>query len=714
MTLRASIKTPARRIRQAFLVLALPIISAPGWAATYYVATTGNDSNAGTTLTAPLKTISKAVSKVVAGDTVYVRGGTYREFVKIPGTGGTASAPIKILNYSGETPVIKGSQVVTGWTKHSGNIWKKTAWNVASQQVFVDFDKNPTHSLQQLGHPGSSYTTFHYPSGLPGGVANMKAGSFWYDAGGKNLYVWLRDGSDPNQHTMEVSTQRLLFSMSQAQYIYLKGFAFRHTSSSNIAQQTSAVEMSSNSTVEAIDIQYVDFAGLSMGYQASNTTARNVNTSNNGDSGINAPASWNFKIINAKMNGNNTRNFNPLWHAGGFKAAADAYGMIENSEASNNLASGIWFDYCDGGKPIVIRNNYIANNGPKEAGIFLEVTDNALVYNNVLVNNTRRGLYLSATDNVRFFNNTIVNQKGRSAIELAGMPRDNHTLTNNKVTNNIVVNGTSEYDFFFMTPNGTSITGNASNHNVIYRSSGAIKMTMGSTNYAGLAAWRTGTKNDLSSLNVNPMFVGGSGAGAYALASGSPAIDKGFNVGTAVPNDYNLAARPAGAGFDIGAFEGASSGGTTVSSTEPTSPTTSPTEPTSPTSPTTSPTEPTSPPTTATRDTTPPVVKIDPMTAITGSNGSFTLSGSATDNVGVVVMRLYVDGSLKATSNGGRISYVWNTQGLREGTHDMRISADDAAGNWSAATGKMTVNFSGTAGVSESAPTTTEPSMATE
>lgn len=74
-------------------------------AATYYVATNGNDGSPGTS-SQPWRTIAHATSKMVAGDTTYVRGGTYNEgeirFVR----SGTQSAPIKLFNQSGQLPVI--------------------------------------------------------------------------------------------------------------------------------------------------------------------------------------------------------------------------------------------------------------------------------------------------------------------------------------------------------------------------------------------------------------------------------------------------------------------------------------------------------------------------------------------------------------------------------------------------------------------------------
>jgi hypothetical protein len=43
----------------------------------YYVAADGGDTNSGTSLSSPFKTISKAVGIAIAGDIIYLRGGTY-------------------------------------------------------------------------------------------------------------------------------------------------------------------------------------------------------------------------------------------------------------------------------------------------------------------------------------------------------------------------------------------------------------------------------------------------------------------------------------------------------------------------------------------------------------------------------------------------------------------------------------------------------------
>ncbi|MFF5291029.1 right-handed parallel beta-helix repeat-containing protein [Paractinoplanes globisporus] len=90
----------------AIAVLALPAPAAAAATTTYYVAPNGNDSNVGTQA-APFATIQKAVAVVAAGDTIALRGGTYKLDTTITiAKSGTASAPITLAAYQSEHPVI--------------------------------------------------------------------------------------------------------------------------------------------------------------------------------------------------------------------------------------------------------------------------------------------------------------------------------------------------------------------------------------------------------------------------------------------------------------------------------------------------------------------------------------------------------------------------------------------------------------------------------
>jgi hypothetical protein len=69
-------------------------------AATYYVAPTGSDSKPGTK-TYPWKTIQKAASYMIAGDTVYIRAGTYSGKIS-PARSGASGKYITFAAYPGE------------------------------------------------------------------------------------------------------------------------------------------------------------------------------------------------------------------------------------------------------------------------------------------------------------------------------------------------------------------------------------------------------------------------------------------------------------------------------------------------------------------------------------------------------------------------------------------------------------------------------------
>jgi hypothetical protein len=79
-----------------------------GTGTSYCVATTGSDSIRTGTIANPWQTIQYAVGRMVAGDTLYIRGGIYNEEVLIKGLNGASGSFITILPYPGENVVIDG------------------------------------------------------------------------------------------------------------------------------------------------------------------------------------------------------------------------------------------------------------------------------------------------------------------------------------------------------------------------------------------------------------------------------------------------------------------------------------------------------------------------------------------------------------------------------------------------------------------------------
>ncbi len=100
------------------------------------MATNGSDSNPGTQ-SAPFGTIRKGLATIHAGDTLYLRGGTYNEAISsnnqtIP-TGTSWSNPVTIASYPGESAILQPSGV--------GGVIDFNAYNTSYHIQYIIFDR---------------------------------------------------------------------------------------------------------------------------------------------------------------------------------------------------------------------------------------------------------------------------------------------------------------------------------------------------------------------------------------------------------------------------------------------------------------------------------------------------------------------------------------------------------------------------------------------
>jgi len=132
----AGIYIPIKNIQQRVLFLAFTLLSSSVFSAvqsTYYVSSTGDDSNAGG-ITTPFRTIEQArdvirnENSTMTGDIlVYIRGGNYPVTATIEfneSDSGKNGYNITYQAYNDEVPVFNGATLVSGWSQHSGDIYK--------------------------------------------------------------------------------------------------------------------------------------------------------------------------------------------------------------------------------------------------------------------------------------------------------------------------------------------------------------------------------------------------------------------------------------------------------------------------------------------------------------------------------------------------------------------------------------------------------------
>ena len=62
-------------------------------------------------------------------------------------------------------------------------------------------------------------------------------------------------------------------------------------------------------------------------------------------------------------------------------------------------------------------------------------------------------------------------------------------------------------------------------------------------------------------------------------------------------------------------------------------------------------------------------------------SGNVSIAASATDDVAVTRMQLFINNKLVSSANGANLSYRWNTNKIAAGTYTVSLEATDAAGN---------------------------------
>ena len=387
----------------------------------------------------PYKTLAYAISQLATGDTMVIAEGVYRETLDL----GTSSLTRQPRNSDGgakQTVIeaaaaarvtIKGSDLVSGWEALGDGLFVKREWPVNSQQVFVD----GTPMLQIGGtvfggYPevsGHALAGLHrseggiWPGRQPGGIAQLVANSFYYDAKASVLYVKTALAS-LSGHQVEVSVRTHALIGRNIDHLSVKGIGFEHANTSSSWHTGAIVLEGDHLLLDHVDVTYADSAGLDISGDDNaivNSTAKfcgQVGMKVKGDRA---------RLQNNETSYNNTRGFNKWWEAGGAKFVG---GGLRNSEvvghrAYGNNGDGIWFDWLN-------RNNRIHevvsayNSG---FGIHYEASQAAYIYDNYVFGNKERGIYLPHSSQSLVTHNLVAGNGLEGIVVIDEGRRDNET-----------------------------------------------------------------------------------------------------------------------------------------------------------------------------------------------------------------------------------------------------------------------------------------------
>ena len=268
----------------------------------YHVSKNGSDTAQGTK-EAPFLTINKAAAVAVAGDTVIVHEGVYREWVKPQNPGLSNKRRITYKAADGEKAVIKGSEQITNWEKHEGTVWKAVVpntlfgeYNPYVEEIYGDWVVyNPGRHLGEVYVNGKSLYEAETLDEVKEPVVKEEATEFWqgitipaHDPEGQK-YVWYAEVDDdnttiyanfqdfdPNKELTEINVRRACFYPEKTgmDYITVQGFEMAQAATPwtpPTADQPGLIgpHWSKGWIIENNDIHDAKCSGISMGKEIS-------------------------------------------------------------------------------------------------------------------------------------------------------------------------------------------------------------------------------------------------------------------------------------------------------------------------------------------------------------------------------------------------------------------------------------------------------------
>jgi len=452
----------------------------------YYVSASGADANAGT-INSPLQTINAALSHVVPGDTVIVRGGTYYDKVVFPKSG-VLNKLITVKAYPGEKPVIDGSKIgVSGWVS------------------LVTLSNVKYISLEGFD------------------ICNLTSSAFNTDPEGIAINGDSRDITIKNCNIHNIKSNASLADWRSGHAILVIGNGT--AAISNLVITGCTVHDTQTGTSENVTL-----AGNIDGFTFSHNKVydtENIGIIVAGGDNLNkdGAVATNYArdgVISDNEFHDNTMTRTPeIW-------GPDRYGAIS-------------IYVCGGANTIIERNKvYNSDRGiglVSESNIY--ATKTTIVRNNFVYNCYRTGIYMGdylnytsgGTKDCYVVNNTLYqNDRVVGAFgEIEGEIRLTEHCDNNVIKNNIVY--ARPVDVFIH--KYTSTGSNNIIDNNLYYTTGTPQWIWNSTNgkpYTDFNAWKTASSNDANSLNGADPVLQSTSLPDLHIQSSSPAKNSGLVI----------------------------------------------------------------------------------------------------------------------------------------------------------------------------------------
>jgi hypothetical protein len=318
----------------------------------YYVAAEGSDSNPGTEAQ-PWLTIRKATYNLVAGDTLYIRAGNYRERV-VPKNSGKEGNLITYAAYPGEAVTIDGTEVDVaeygGLFDLTGRDYLRVSGlRVSNSSYYGIVAENSSHITIEHNATYNTYSS---------GISSWGSNDIIVDGNevvGACTGMWQEHISISNTVTFEVRYNHIHDVMPGTEG----------------KEGMSIKDASRHGKVYGNHVHHLNHVGIYVDAEAEH-------------------------LLDIEVYQNLVHDINGM----GFSLASEAGGLLENVRLYDNIACnnlvGIWLSACCSAahpfKDIAIINNTFAYNGQDGwgGGIGIENTqlENVVIRNNICSQNT--------------------------------------------------------------------------------------------------------------------------------------------------------------------------------------------------------------------------------------------------------------------------------------------------------------------------------------
>lgn len=452
----------------------------------FHVSSKGNDSNPGT-INLPFRTIAKAAEAAQPGNTVTIHEGVYRERITPPRGGTSETMRIVYRSAPGENVQIKGSEVVKGWVKVAGGVWKVTIpnsffgnYNPYQDSIYGDWfnAQGRIHHTGEVFLNGKSLYEVESPEKVMNPVALPNA----QDQQG-SVYTWYCGSNekettiqanfhayDPNHELVEISVRPTCFHPEKPgiNYLTIKGLKFSQAATQWAAPTAEQIGMiatnwSKGWIIEDNTISDSKCSGITLGKEKS--TGHNVwlaDRSKDGSQHYNEvifralEIGWDKSQIGSHLIRNNTI-FN-CEQTGICGSLGPVFSTVENNHIYNIWTkrqfkgaeiAGIKFHAAI---DVVIKNNRINNCG---RGIWLDwMGQGARVSCNLMYGNTTDDLFFEVDHGPYLVDNNIL----LSPLSILNMSEGGgfvHNLIAGKVSPRPELNRFTPYHF----PHSTKVAG---------------------------------------------------------------------------------------------------------------------------------------------------------------------------------------------------------------------------------------------------------------